>query len=91
MFFFFNCWDTHRFSQIFRGESRYLACLSFSSKIFLANATKDGTVDTEMRRFLRILSDTATFHIDNNNNTQRPERKAKGEWEVEQGRKENRV
>lgn len=39
---------------------------------------RGGAVDTEIRRFLRVLSEPATFHINNNNSTQRSERKAEG-------------
>lgn len=35
------------------------------------DATEGGTVDTEMRRFLKVLSEPATFRINNNNSTQR--------------------
>lgn len=35
------------------------------------DATEGGTVDTEIRRFLKVLSEPATFRINNNNSIQR--------------------
>lgn len=43
--------------------------------LFLVDATEGGAVDTEMRRFLKVLSEPATFHINNNNSTRRQARK----------------
>lgn len=58
------------------------------------DATEGGTVDTEMRRFLKVLSEPATFRINNNNSTQRrakARKRERGEAEEEEEEKSKRA
>lgn len=44
----------------------------------MLDTTEGGAVDTEMLRFLRVLSELATFHINNNNGAQVEQKKERG-------------
>lgn len=63
-------------------------CLSSFGKIPTSvDAAEGGTVDTEIRRFLKVLSEPATFHINNNNSTQRRAKARKREGRGEEERR----
>jgi len=61
---------------------------SFGKITASVDATEGGTVDTEIRRFLKVLSEPATFRINNNNSTQRRAKARKRERD--RGREEKR-
>lgn len=81
---------TTAFAIIFSRELHHPppTCFSSFGKIPASvDATEGGTVDTEMRRFLKVLSEPATFRINNNNSTQR---RAKARKREREGRRRRR-